>query len=103
MTQMGVTKSTILSMATLTTSKSTALRNHSNAAIAPCIVIVRLYFKSMSKFIWLLKSHMYVKCVTEGSPKAVMLTSIRLHVSKIQTLSKGARSVNDYSQGGTNS
>ena len=39
-----------------------AFRNHSNAGFAPSILIVRLYFKNMRKFIWLLKSRMYVKC-----------------------------------------
>ena len=55
------------------------------------------------KFIWLLKSCMYVKCVIQGSQEAVMSTGISLHVSRILTLSNGARSVKDYSLGGTDS
>ena len=44
---------------------------------------------------------MYVECVTQDSQEAVMLTGISLHVSRILTLSNGARSVKDYSLGGT--
>ena len=67
-------------MDTLTTLKSTAFRNHSNADFAPYILIVRLYLKNMRKFIWLLKSHMYVECVTQGSQEAVMSTGISLQL-----------------------
>ena len=61
------------------------------------------YLKNMRKFIWLLKSHMYVKCVTQGSQEAVMSTGISLHVSRIPTLNNSARSAKDYSLGGTDS
>ena len=90
-------------MDTLTTLKSMAFRNHSNVGFAPYILIVRLYLKNMRKFIWLLKSHMYVECVTQGSQEAVMSTGISLHVSRILNLSNGARSAKDYSLGGTDS